>query len=63
MIDLVAASTRAASQTKGLGDMTQSDFGPMVPVQGLGRDDVAKIVAYVRTVQESEGIFRDPTHR
>ena len=39
------------------------NFGPMVPVQGLGRDDVAKIVAYVRTVQESEGIFRDPTHR
>jgi len=37
-------------------------FGPMPPVAGLSRDDVAMIVAYVRTAQESEGIFIDPTH-
>jgi mono/diheme cytochrome c family protein len=38
------------------------NFGPMVPVEGLSRDDVSKIVAYVRSVQEAEGILRDPTH-
>lgn len=37
-------------------------FGPMPPVAGLSRDDVAMIVAYVRTSQESAGIFVDPTH-
>lgn len=37
-------------------------FGPMAPLPGLSRDDVSKIVAYVRTIQESQGIFRDPTH-
>ncbi len=38
------------------------NFGPMPPVPGLSRDDVSKIVAYVRSVQEAEGIFNDPTH-
>jgi mono/diheme cytochrome c family protein len=38
------------------------NFGPMVPVEGLSRVDVSKIVTYVRSVQESEGILRDPTH-
>ena len=38
------------------------NFGPMVPVEGLSRDDVSKIVTYVRSVQEAEGILRDPTH-
>jgi hypothetical protein len=39
------------------------NFGPMVPVEGLSRDDVSKIVAYVRSVQEAEGILRDPGER
>lgn len=38
------------------------DFGPMPPVPGLTRDDVEKIVAYVRVEQQTAGIFRDPTH-
>jgi len=38
------------------------NFGPMLPVDGLSRDDVSKIVAYVRSTQEAEGIFLDPTH-
>ncbi len=38
------------------------NFGDMAPVAGLSRDDVSQIVAYVRTMQEAEGIFRDPTH-
>jgi mono/diheme cytochrome c family protein len=38
------------------------EFGHMAPIEGLGRDDVAKIVAYVRTEQEAAGIFRDETH-
>ena len=38
------------------------NFGPMAPLPGLDRDDVSKIIAYVRTVQEAAGIFRDPTH-
>ena len=37
-------------------------FGPMEPIPGLSRDDVSKIVEYVRTMQEAEGIFIDPTH-
>ncbi len=37
-------------------------FGPMAPIEGLSRDDVSKIVAYVRSVQESAGIFIDPAH-
>ncbi|MEE8498556.1 MAG: cytochrome c [Acidimicrobiia bacterium] len=38
------------------------NFGDMAPVAGLSRDDVSQIVAYVRTMQEAEGIFLDPTH-
>jgi len=38
------------------------NFGPMAPIEGLSRDDVSQIVAYVRTMQEAEGIFIDPTH-
>lgn len=38
------------------------NFGPMVPVAGLNREDVAMIVAFVRTEQEAAGIFRDPSH-
>jgi len=37
-------------------------FGPMAPVPGLTRVDVALIVDYVRSVQETEGILRDPSH-
>lgn len=38
------------------------DFGPMPPVEGLTAEDVDKIVEFVRSRQEAEGIFRDPTH-
>ena len=38
------------------------DFGPMAPVEGLTTEDVDKIVAFVRSQQAAEGIFRDPTH-
>jgi mono/diheme cytochrome c family protein len=38
------------------------DFGPMAPVEGLDRDDVARIVAYVRSEQEAAGVYRDPSH-
>lgn len=38
------------------------EFGPMPPVEGLTRDDVAKVVAFVRQQQQDAGIFRDPTH-
>lgn len=38
------------------------EFGPMAPVEGLTRDDVAKIVAFVRKQQQDAGIVRDPTH-
>ena len=38
------------------------DFGPMPPVEGLTAEDVEKIVEFVRSRQEAEGIFRDPTH-
>lgn len=37
-------------------------FGDMAPIAGLSRGDVSQIVAYVRTMQEAEGIFIDPTH-
>jgi len=37
-------------------------FGDMAPLPHLTRDDVAKIVAFVRTEQEAAGIYRDPTH-
>ncbi|OFW66088.1 MAG: hypothetical protein A2Z12_10225 [Actinobacteria bacterium RBG_16_68_21] len=41
------------------------NFGPMPAVganAGLTRDDVALIVAYVRSEQEAAGIFNDPSH-
>jgi mono/diheme cytochrome c family protein len=38
------------------------DFGPMDPVPGLTREDVAKIVAFVRSEQQAAGITRDPSH-
>ena len=41
------------------------NFGPMPPVgaqAGLTREDVALIVAYVRSEQEAAGIFSDPSH-
>ncbi len=38
------------------------NFGPMPPVDGLERDDITKIVAFVRSQQEAAGVFRDPTH-
>ncbi len=38
------------------------NFGPMPPVAGLTREDVALIVAFVRAEQEAAGIFRDPSH-
>ena len=37
-------------------------FGDMAPIADLTRGDVSQIVAYVRTMQEAEGIFIDPTH-
>ncbi len=37
-------------------------FGPMPPVEGLSRDDVASIVAFVRSEQQAAGIFEDPAH-
>lgn len=38
------------------------NFGPMQPLAHLTRDDVAKIVAFVRTEQEAAGIYQDPSH-
>lgn len=38
------------------------NFGPMVPVEGLERTDVALIIEYVRSEQEAAGILRDPSH-
>ncbi len=37
------------------------NFGPMAPVAGLTRDDVAKIVAFVRSQQQAADIMRDPS--
>jgi mono/diheme cytochrome c family protein len=37
-------------------------FGPMVPVDGLSRDEVALIIEFVRSEQEAAGILRDPSH-
>jgi mono/diheme cytochrome c family protein len=34
------------------------DFGDMPPVEGLDEDEVASVIAYVRSVQDSEG-FED----
>lgn len=33
------------------------DFGPMPPVEGLSRDDVADIVAHVRQLQREAGVI------
>lgn len=33
------------------------DFGPMAPVPGLSRDDVADIIAYVRGLQRDAGLI------
>lgn len=38
------------------------NFGPMVPLAHLSRDEVAHIVAFVRTEQEAAGIYEDPSH-
>ncbi|MBI5156937.1 MAG: cytochrome c [Acidimicrobiia bacterium] len=38
------------------------DFGPMLPLAHLTRDDVSKIIAFVRSEQEAAGIFEDPSH-
>ena len=38
------------------------NFGQMPPVPGLTRDDVAKIVAFVRSEQQAADIIRDPSH-
>lgn len=37
-------------------------FGPMEPVPGLTRPEVALIVEFVRSQQEAAGILRDPSH-
>lgn len=37
-------------------------FGPMPPIPGLSRDEVASIVAFVRAEQQAAGILRDPSH-
>lgn len=36
------------------------DFGPMPPIPGLDRDDVARIIAFVRTEQIRADIFEPP---
>lgn len=38
------------------------NFGAMAPLPHLTRDDVSKIIAFVRSEQEAAGIFRDPSH-
>jgi mono/diheme cytochrome c family protein len=38
------------------------DFGEMAPLPHLTRDDVEKIIAFVRAEQESAGIYEDPSH-
>lgn len=38
------------------------NFGPMPPVEGLSRDDVAQIIAYIRSRQVEAGITNDPSH-
>ncbi len=37
-------------------------FGSMAPVPGLDRDEVARIIDFVRSQQEKAGILRDPSH-
>lgn len=38
------------------------NFGAMAPLPSLTREDVAKIVAFVRSEQQAAGITRDPSH-
>lgn len=38
------------------------NFGPMAPIAGLDRSEVALIVGFVRSEQEAAGIIRDPSH-
>ena len=38
------------------------NFGEMAPLPHLTRDDVEKIVAFVRAEQEAAGIYEDPSH-
>ena len=38
------------------------NFGPMAPLAHLTRDEVAYIVAFVRSEQEAAGIYSDPSH-
>lgn len=38
------------------------NFGAMAPLPHLSRDEVAKIVAFVRAEQQAAGITRDPSH-
>jgi mono/diheme cytochrome c family protein len=38
------------------------NFGPMLPLAHLTREDVTKIVAFVRTEQEAAGIYEDSSH-
>ncbi|MDP2623535.1 MAG: cytochrome c [Actinomycetota bacterium] len=38
------------------------NFGTMAPLEHLSRDEVAKIVAFVRAEQQAAGITRDPSH-
>lgn len=36
------------------------DFGDMPPVEGLDQDEVASVIAYIRSVQEAEGFEEYP---
>ncbi|HUG74344.1 MAG TPA: cytochrome c [Acidimicrobiia bacterium] len=38
------------------------NFGPMLPMPSLSRDEVASIIAFVRSHQQAAGIVRDPSH-
>jgi mono/diheme cytochrome c family protein len=36
------------------------DFGDMPPVEGLDQDEIASVIAYIRSVQEAEGFEEYP---
>ena len=38
------------------------DFGPMLPQLSVTQEDVAAIIAYVRSEQQEAGITEDPDH-
>jgi mono/diheme cytochrome c family protein len=38
------------------------NFGDMAPLPHLTREEVAKVIAFVRTEQEAAGIYQDPSH-